>query len=152
MAIDATTLQSLLTNIMTIMTNSSLDESFFEAVLKRLDSFGYTFNETNDGWVLCFAAQKVENKIKSECNILTVPIELFNVAVDMTCGEFLFSLQQSGKLDTTFNADAALKQVKVGDATVELGGNGSTQSLDRLINFLINSGAGDLLCYRRIKW
>lgn len=152
MAISDETLQTLLTNIMTIMTNSSLDETLFEAVLKRLDSFGYAFDETDDGWVLCFAGQSVENKIKNTCNILTIPDGLFNVAVDMVCGEFLFTQQQGGKLDGAFDADEALKSVKVGDATVELGGTGSTTSLDLLIQTLTTGKVDELLCYRKIKW
>lgn len=150
MAISDETLESMLTNIMTIMTNSSLDEPFFEAVLKRLDSFGYTFNEAEDGWLLCFAAQKVENKIKNTCNILTIPDGLFNVAVDMVCGEFLFSLQQGGKLDDTFDVSAALQKVDVGDASVTFGNGG--QSLDILIATLTTGQDGELLCYRKLKW
>lgn len=126
-------------------------DAFLFDVMKRLESFGHTI-QSNDGWMIAFAIQKTENHIKSVCNIIFVPDELMTKMVDTVCGEFLYNLQQTGKLDATFNADASLKQVKVGDATVELGGTGSTQSLDLLIKTLMNSGEGDLLCYRKIKW
>lgn len=130
---------------------SNIGAEFIFKVYTRLKHFGYEVTPDDD-WVVGFSILKIESKIKNACNITTIPDGLTQVAVDMSCGEFLFSLQQSGKLDSSFNADAALKQVKVGDTTVELGGNGSTKSLDMLIKFLINSGDGDLVCYRKIKW
>ena len=44
-------------SIITALDTSSLDESFIEAVLKRLDSFGYEIKES-DAWMIGFAMQE----------------------------------------------------------------------------------------------
>ena len=93
-------IQKVLANILTIMTKTSLSAPFYEAVLKRLVSLGYNL-KTDDGWMICFALQKVENHIKNSCNTTSVPDGLFNVAVDMVCGEFIFTKKQTGKLELT---------------------------------------------------
>lgn len=147
-------LQAVLTNIMTIMVSSSLEESFFTAVLQRLESLGYTVQDA-DSWMICFTAQKVENHIKSSCNTTLIPDGLYQVAVDEVCGEFLFSKKQSGQL-TGFDVSAAVKQVQTGDTNITFAiGQGSMtpeQRLDSLIAYLMTRGEGDFVCYRKIKW
>ena len=60
----------------------------FEKTVKRLEGFGYKL-KAGDKAVLKFAVEKVTNTIKNECNVLTVPDGLINIAVDMAAGEFL---------------------------------------------------------------
>ena len=66
-----------------------LDTAFFELVLKRLESFGYTAVK-EDGWLLYYIGASVEQKIKNECNTAAIPGGLLYKAVDMVCGEFLY--------------------------------------------------------------
>lgn len=145
----------LLNKINLILSGSGLFESsILLEVLNRLESLGYTLKESDD-WMISFAAQKVENTIKNECNVTSIPDGLKNVAVDMICGEFLYSLKNSGKLEG-FNLDAALKSVQAGDTKVDFAvGQGSKtpeQRLDALLSYLITYGRGEFACYRKFKW
>lgn len=146
-------IQKILANILTIMTNTSLSESFFDAVLKRLVSFGYKLKE-DDSWVICFAMQKVENHIKNSCNTTDVPDGLFHVAVDMVCGEFLFTKKQTGKLELTdLDLDGAITSIKEGDIQVNFAnGSSDEDKFNLFLNYLLHNGEGDFVCYRKLKW
>lgn len=146
-------IQKVLANILTVITKTSLSESFFEAVLKRLVSFGYDLKE-DDGWVICFATQKVENHIKNSCNTTDVPGELFHVAVDMVCGEFLFSKKQTGKLELTdLDLNGAITSIHEGDVTVQFAsGSSDEDKFDSFLNYLLHNGEGDFVCCRKLKW
>lgn len=130
-----------------------LDE-FLIDVISRLESFGYTVTD-GDSWMIGFAVQKVESSIKNECNVTLIPDGLYKVAVDMVCGEFLFTKKSTGKLEG-FNLDSALKSVQAGDTNVTFAvGQGSKtpeQRLDTLLSYLVGNGRGELACYRKIKW
>lgn len=146
-------LQQMLNSISSITQGSSLDKPFIELVLKRLESLSYTVKE-DDSWMIAFAAQKVENTIKNSCNTSSVPAGLQYVAVDMICGEFLYSKKQTGSLND-FDLEIAVKQVQAGDTNVTFAvekGASVEQRLDALFSYLINSGKGEFVCYRKIKW
>jgi len=146
--------QEFIDNLQSIMDGiaptTSFDSTFYESVVLRLESLGYTVL-IEDDWMLAFCIQKVENKIKNLCNISSVPDTAIQIAVDMVCGEFLYNLQQTGKLTNQFNTEAAIKKVSLGDTSVDFGSNGNTQSLDTLIKYLICK-EGDLLCFRKMSW
>ena len=146
-------IQKILANILTIMPKTSLSESFIEAVLNRLVSFGYKLKE-DDSWVICFGTQKVENHIKNSCNTTDIPDGLFHVAVDMVCGEFLFSKKQTGKLELTdLDLDGAITQIKEGDVTVQFAnGSSDEDKFNSFMNYLLHNGEGDFVCYRKLKW
>lgn len=145
-------MKKVLANILTVMTKTSLSESFYEAVLKRLVSFGYTLKE-DDSWLICFAMQKVENHIKNSCNTTDVPDGLFNVAVDMVCGEFLFTKKQTGQLEIAdLDFDGAFTSIKEGDTQVNFGGSSDEEKFDQMVNCLLHHGEGDFVCYRKIRW
>lgn len=133
---------------------STVGSEFIDKVYKRLGSFSYTITESDD-WTISFAIQKVENNIKNSCNVTSIPDGLFQTAVDMVCGEFLFTKKQSGKLEG-FNLEASLKSVQAGDTTVTFAfGSGSMtpeQRLDALLSYLMTNGRGEFACYRKIKW
>lgn len=156
MALDEkfTTVLASITSIMTSV-KSSLEESFFEAVLQRLDSFGYTVTDA-DAWSVGFAMQKVENHIKNACNTDSVPYGLTEIAVDRVCGEFLYAKMQMGQLANTFDLETAVKTVATGDTSVTFAlGEGSQtaeQKMQSFIAYLTASGDGDFICYRQIKW
>ena len=146
-------IQTILANILTVMTNTSLSESFVESVLKRLVSFGYNLKE-DDSFVICFAIQKVENHIKNSCNTNTVPDGLLNVAVDMVCGEVLFTKKQTGKLELTdLDLDGAITSIKEGDVTVQFAnGSSDEDKFNSFLDYLLHHGEGDFVCYRKLKW
>lgn len=140
-------------DIRTIMTNSSLPESFFESVLERLVSFGYTLKET-DGVELGFAIQKSENHVKNSCNTTSVPEGLFNAVIDAVCGEFLFAKKQTGRLELNdLDLSGAITSIKEGDTSVNFGsGTSEEEKLSSFLNLLMHSMDGDLVCYRRMQW
>lgn len=125
-----------------------------EEVKARLASFDYEVVES-DEYVLTFLIQKVENHIKNITNCFQVPEGLFNVAVDMVVGEFLFNKKSIGSLEG-FNLEAAIKQIQEGDTSITYAiGEGDLtpeQRLDLLIDHLMNRGKNELLSYRCIKW
>ena len=135
------------------MSNSSLTEPFFNAVLQRLISLGYKLKE-NDGWILCFVIQSVEDHIKSSCNITSIPDELSNVAVDRVCGEFLFTKKQTGQLTIEeLDLDGAITSISEGDVTVQFAnGSSDEDKFNSFLNYLLHKGEGDFVCYRKLKW
>ncbi len=148
-------MEKLIENIIDVIGNTSLTNSFFEKVLNRLQSLGYEMDEQNDGWLIAFATEKVQNYIKNECNILDVGSSLINIMVDRVCGEFLFTKKQTGQLTDMFNLEVAVKQIQTGDSNVTFALEGSQtneQQLNSLISNLRYSGEGELVCYRKLKW
>lgn len=125
-----------------------------EDVTKRLESFGYEVIEA-DNWMIEFLIQKIENSIKVDCNINTIPEELHEIAVDMVVGEFLLNKKSRGQLEG-FDLEAAVKQIHEGDTSVTFAiGDGSKtpeERLDELILYLMNYGKGKFAAYRCIKW
>ena len=122
-----------------------------EDVTKRLESFGYEVTE-DDTWVLEFIIQKVENYIKNNCNIDTIPEELHQIAVDMSVGEFLLNKKSTGQL-TGIDLEAAIKQIQEGDTTVAFAIDSTPEErLDNLISHLLSYGKGSFASYRCIKW
>lgn len=125
-------------------------------VTKRLASFGYTVTDA-DGWVLGFIIGKVENHIKNDCNIQTIPDGLHQIAVDMVVGEFLLGKKATDSDSLTgLDLDAAVKQIQEGDTSVTFAiGEGSStpeQRLDSLIGYLMNYGHGQFTTYRCMTW
>lgn len=125
-----------------------------EDVTKRLESFGYEVTEA-DNWMIEFLIQKIENSIKADCNINTIPEELHEIAVDMVVGEFLLNKKSRGQLEG-FDLEAAVKEIHEGDTSVTFAiGDGSKtpeERLDELILYLMNYGKGKFAAYRCIKW
>lgn len=149
-------MEELTVEIIMVVLQSMQDESpekFIEAVLKRLEGFGYTVKK-EDGWLVAFCIQKVDNCINNACNTLTVPDGLFNVAVDRVCGEVLFSLQQSGKLELeNIDLSGAVTQIHEGDTTIQFAnGSSDLEKFTVFVNYLMHEGEGEFACYRKIKW
>ena len=146
--------EKILADILTQMkNNSSLSESFFEMVLKRLESLGYTLMES-DSWAISFAIQKIENHINNSCNTTSIPDGLVHTAVDMVCGEFLLAKKQTGQLELgNLDLDGAITSIKEGDTQINFSdGTSDEDKFQFMLNYLMHFGDGDLVCYRKIKW
>lgn len=144
----------LITTITSILGTQNISEQFIELVLGRLESLSCALNK-DDGWLIGFAINKVENYIKNSCNTASIPDGLKFVAVDRICGEVLQNMKQTGRLDETFNLETAIKQVQTGDTNVVFATDASQspeQRLNQLISHLIDSGKGEFVCYRKIRW
>ena len=146
-------MDEILQAIKNAMVNSSLTETFFNAVLQRLISLNYKLEE-NDDWILCFAMQSVENNIKNSCNVTSVPDELLHIAVDRVCGEFLFTKKQTGQLTIEgLDLDGAISSISEGDTSISFAAGGTDdERFNLLVDYLKTKGDGDFVCYRRLKW
>lgn len=126
---------------------SELSEEFVTLVKSRLSSLGYT---GEDNFLLGFSIKKIEDRIKGACNLSIVPKGLYSVAVDMVCGETLFTAKSTGKLEG-FDLEGAVKQVHLGDTSVTFEGKSPEQKFDLLLSHLMG-GEKEFICYRRLKW
>lgn len=118
-----------------------------EDVKKRLEALGFTVTEA-DAWAFSFVCDKVENHIKNNCNVPAVPEGLREVAVDLACGEYLYSKFNAGQLDY----EQAVKSIKLGDTDVTYADGLSDAEL---ISKLIKDMRGrelDFAAYRCIAW
>ena len=127
-----------------------------DKVKERLESFGYTVTES-DEVILNFSIQKVENTIKNDCNVSSIPDGLVNIAIDMAIGEFLTAKKTFSPNDIAgLDLDFAVKQIQTGDTnTVFATGEGSStpeQRLTAFINYLLTYGRDEFSCYRKIRW
>jgi hypothetical protein len=127
-----------------------------EKVKERLQSFGYTLKD-GDEVILNFSIQKVENTIKNDCNVSSIPDGLVNIAIDMAIGEFLTAKKTFSPNDITgLDLDFAVKQIQTGDTnTVFATGEGSLtpeQRLSAFISYLLTYGRDEFSCYRKIRW
>jgi hypothetical protein len=138
------------------MLNERDGSTMIEDVIERLASFGYVATEA-DTWVLKFIIDKTENHIKNSCNISEIPDGLYQVAVDMACGNFLYEKKAVNPDSLAgFDLEVAVKSIQEGDTNVSFAlGEGSLtpeQRLDALISYLITYGEKDFVTYRCLKW
>lgn len=136
--------------------NDSLEEVFIKKLLSRLNCFGYKY-KNDDEWCLLFAINKVINHIKNVCNIKILPKELEELTIDRIVGEFMLSMKQSNKLELdNMKFNVAVKSLQMGDASISFAtGEGSStdeEKLNALINYLINKGEDELVCFRKLRW
>lgn len=146
-------MDEMIQKILNIMPNTSYSESSVGAVLNRLTSFGYSPKE-EDTWELSFVMSSVENHIKNSCNTSSIPEGLLNVAVDMTCGEFLMNRKNTGRLDISdLDLSGAITSLSEGDTSVSFDANSTDEGkFNQLISYLLTKGKGDFVCYRQLKW
>lgn len=127
-----------------------------EKVKERLQSFGYTLKD-GDEVILNFSIQKVENTIKNDCNVSSIPDGPVNIAVDMAIGEFLTAKKTFSPNDIAgLDLDFAVKQIQTGDTnTVFATGESSLtpeQRLNAFVSYLLTYGRDEFSCYRKIRW
>lgn len=145
-------LQTVLIKIQEILNDTNPVEQI-ESVLQRLVSFGYTPTK-DDVFTIAFSIQKVQHHIQNETNQKIIPDGLFEVAVDMVCGEVLNVLYLSGKLELdNLDFGGIVNSVTEGDTSVSFDASG--QDDDKIKQFILwlTEGKGcDFLCYRKMRW
>lgn len=143
-------IQKVLENI---LPNISLSKSFCEMVLNRLVSFGYFLKE-DDSWELSFVMVKVDNQIKNSCNTTSIPEGLSHVAADMICGEFLMNRKNSGRLELSdLDLSGAIASISEGDVSVSFDADSTDEDkFNQLVDYLMNRGKGDFVCFRKLRW
>lgn len=127
-----------------------------EKVKERLQSFGYTLKD-GDEVILNFSIQKVENTIKNDCNVSSIPDGLVNIAVDMAIGEFLTAKKTFSPNDIAgLDLDFAVKQIQTGDTNAVFATGESSltpeQRLNAFVSYLLTYGRDEFSCYRKIRW
>jgi hypothetical protein len=121
-------------------------------IKNRLLSFGYTFNPETDEWLLSFLIVKVEQEIKTFCNLTEVPADLHHVVVDRVCGEFLSARKVTGGL-AGIDMESVVKSIKEGDTALTYAlDEKEALTFDGLIRALINAGKERLTAFRRLRW
>lgn len=128
----------------------------FDKVKGRLESLGYELKD-GDEVAINFSVQKVENTIKNDCNVSSIPGGLINIAVDMAVGEFLTAKKTFAPDDiANIDLDFAIKQIQTGDTnTVFATGEANQtdeQRLNSFLNYLLTYGRDEFSCYRTIRW
>lgn len=139
-------MNSVLTDVVSI---SGTAEDFVKMVLFRLDSLNYMVKDS-DAWALGFAIKKTENRIKTVCNIGSIPNELYEYMCDAVCGEFLNEMLSLGKMSSD-QIEQTLQSLSLGDASMTFADTG-VGSFNTLIDKLIHDGEGVLECYRKLRW
>ena len=145
-------LQTVADSVMKILNDTDC-EKFVETMLKRLVSFGVSPKET-DAFAIAYGIHKVQNHIMNQTNQEKIPDGLFEVAVDMVCGEFLNNLYLCGELEMdNLDFEGIVKSVTQGDTSVTFETDGQDENkLWKLITWLCNGKGCDLLCYRKMRW
>ena len=145
-------LQAVVDSVNNIL-NDTNQNTMTETVVERLVSFGYVPTDA-DAWMIAFSIQKTVNHVLNQINHQTVPVELFELVVDMICGEVLNAKFLSGQLElTNLDLDGMIQSVQEGDTKVDFSADGSDEAkLKGLLNWLIQGKGCDLLCYRKMRW
>lgn len=130
-----------------------MENNIIDDIEKRLEGFGYTLND-GDKWLIDFVREKIENIIKLDCNIKTIPIELKGIEIDMIVGEFLFTKKNMGQLDIeSLNFEAVEKSISEGDTKVDFAiSQTPEQRFDSLIAYLMTYGKNKILTFRCLRW
>lgn len=144
------TIRALIDTIASYMT-SNLPDTFYELMLRRLESFGYVVTEA-DAFGIAFSVQKSELNIRNDCNITEIPEGLYPTLCNMACGDFLVVKYQTGKLALAdLDLDGAIASVSEGDTSISFDKSTTDEGkFNALISAL--SERGNLACYRRFKW
>ncbi|MCL1872964.1 MAG: TOP6B-like family protein [Clostridiales bacterium] len=126
-------------------------------VIQRLATFG-NIATPEDDFALGFLIDKVVNHVRTFCHIPAckeIPKELHQVMIDMVVGEFLQAKKAQGDLDLDVLAEnAAIKQIKIGDTSVESADEQSfSTQLDKIFaKMAAGSTSSSLVSFRRMRW
>ena len=121
-----------------------------DKVIELLKNIGYEYSE-DDYSLLMFCIDKVVSELNSRCHVKKLPKGLFESACERVCGEFLYLLKTTGKLEE-FDLGRAVGWVKEGDTLVNFSGPSSEEVLKLMLNRLRCSGEELIKCFRKIQF
>lgn len=129
---------------------SDLPESFCRILLRRLDAIGCQVEES---FPLAFAVRKAEVEILDYCHIDLIPSVLYPLLADRAVGKYLYDLKQTGKLEIeSLDLSGVVSELKEGDVSISFSGSSDESKLDQLLQMLMETGKGQLACYRRVRF
>ena len=118
-------------------------------IVARLASLGYAVTD-DDEWLIKYEADKVTELIKAECNLSALPLGLYQVAVDMVCGELLQLKKGLGALED-FDLEYAVKRISEGDTSVEYAVGDGAVTFDEFIRRMTDR-RGVFASFRKLRW
>ena len=130
------------------MTNDKFIE-LQATLVKRLTSLGYDYDEKVDDFALRFCVDKIENKILNAINGEEVPPGLYEVLVDMVCGELLNAKNATISIEAK---EKIVKKIVEGENTIEFDTTDISKLYNRLINRLCTDGEKHFSTYRKLVW
>ena len=142
-------IRSFITAILAVLNDSAFDDEF-------ILGYNITVND-NEVWLIAFSVSDVVSHIKNICNISTIPKELNHIVIERAVGNVLYNVKSTGQSDNLpIDLETAVKSVQTGDTNVTFAiGEGSMtdeQRFDAIVSSLLNTGEGELICFRKIKW
>jgi hypothetical protein len=145
-------LQAVVASVNNLLTDTD-NSTVVQSTVERLVSFGYCPTE-DDAWMIAYTIKGTINHVKNETNQSEIPISLYEIVVDMICGEFLNTKFMSGQLNLeNLDLDGMIQSVNLGGASVSFGADGSDEAkLKELLSWLISGKGCDLVCYRKMRW
>lgn len=152
MEVDDVVLKEVYENLADL--GSVLPESFCRMAIRRLRAMGCTVETSDDAWKLSFCIRKAEVEVLDYCHIDLVPSVLYPMLCDRSCGKYLYDRKQTGKLDMEgMDLAGILSSLSEGDVSVSFDAGASDEKrLDALLGLMMESGKGQLSCYRRIRF
>ena len=145
-------LQAVVASVNNLLKNTKYS-TVVEPTVERLVSLGYYPTE-DDAWLIVYTINGTINHVKNETNQSEIPISLYEIVIDMICGEFLNAKFMSGQLQLeNLDLDGMIQSVNLGDANVSFSADSSDEAkLKELLSWLISGKGCDLLCYRKMRW
>jgi hypothetical protein len=104
--------------------------------------------------MIAYTTKGTINHVLNQINHQTVPDGLFEVVVDMICGEVMNAKFLSGQLNlTALDFSGAVESVREGDTQVTFNaGESDSAKAQELFRWMMNGKGCDLLCYRKMRW
>ncbi len=124
-----------------------------DRITERLNQMGIDVKVSDRSFIIS-EYEKVLSFIRVSCNVDEISEELEYVIIERTCGNFLFILKNSGRLEET-DAEAFVKEISEGDVKVVFDENSvlsQEQKADRIIDYLMGYGEDIILSNRCVCW
>lgn len=122
----------------------------------RLFLLQWKFKPSKDEeWLVAFQIRNTVQELCRLCQCKELPKALDSVVVQRAVGNVLLFLRQSGRFSALMTTEEAVKTVQTGDISVTFSVDGSLSQenlIENYIKALVESGEGELGCYRKLRW